>query len=151
MLFSEVQRTQTTLLTRHESDLKDNQYVLNLLTHLQAVDVPLKTIDTLRDLPAMMLSITAADINDALALFGLNDDEVYTSIATSGPRQLDPAPALKLQASGESEAFRSNQAGGGVSDFLMKAMADAMMAQMRGKAWGEGGVGASISDSRKKE
>lgn len=144
VLFNEVQRTQTTLLTRHESDLKDNQYILNLLTHLQAVDVPLKTIDTLRDLPAMMLSITAADINDALALFGLNDDEVYTSIATSGPRQLDPAPALKLQASGESEAFKSTQAGGGaVSDFLMKAMADAMMAQMRGKAWGEGGLGAA--------
>jgi hypothetical protein len=44
--YAEVQRTQTQLLSRHESDLKDNQYVLNLLTHLQAVDVPLKTIDT---------------------------------------------------------------------------------------------------------
>ena len=62
--FAEVQRTQSTLLARHEAELKDTQYVLNLLTHLQAVDVPLKTIDTLRDLPAMMLSITAADVND---------------------------------------------------------------------------------------
>lgn len=149
--FSEVQRTQTTLLTRHESDLKDNQYVLNLLTHLQAVDVPLKTIDTLRDLPAMMLSITSTDINDALSLFGLNDDEVYTSIATSGPRQLEPAPALKLQASGESEKFKSMEASGGaVSDLLMKAMADAMMAQMRGKAWGEGGLGAAPKAGGKK-
>jgi hypothetical protein len=96
--YAEVQRTQTTLLTRHETELKDIQYLLNLLTHLQAVDVPLKTIDTLRDLPAMMLSITSADVNDSFAQLGLNDDEVYSSIATSGPRVPEPAPALKMQA-----------------------------------------------------
>lgn len=94
---AEVQRTQSTLLARHEAELKDIQYVLNLLTHLQAVDVQLKTIDTLRDLPAMMLSITSADVNDAFAQLGLNDDEVYSSIATSGPSLPEPAPSLKMQ------------------------------------------------------
>lgn len=52
--WSEVQRMRTTLLTRDEADLKDNNHILNLLTHLQAVDVPLKTIDLLRDMPAMI-------------------------------------------------------------------------------------------------
>jgi hypothetical protein len=52
--WSEVHRMRTTLLTRDEADLKDNNHILNLLTHLQAADVPLKTIDLLRDMPAMI-------------------------------------------------------------------------------------------------
>lgn len=31
----ELARARTTLLTRHESDMKDNSYWLGLLTHLQ--------------------------------------------------------------------------------------------------------------------
>jgi len=31
----ELERSKSTLLTRHESDLKDNSYMLNLITHLQ--------------------------------------------------------------------------------------------------------------------
>jgi hypothetical protein len=46
-----LERTKQTLITRHETDLENNIYVLNLLTHLQADDVPLKTVDGLRDAP----------------------------------------------------------------------------------------------------
>jgi hypothetical protein len=52
--YAELERTKQTLITRHETDLENNIYVLNLLTHLQADDVPLKTVDGLRDLPAMI-------------------------------------------------------------------------------------------------
>ena len=38
------------MLTRHESDLKDNVYWLGLLTHLLNPHVPYKNIECLRDL-----------------------------------------------------------------------------------------------------
>jgi hypothetical protein len=129
---SEVQRTKTTLLARHEAELKDTQYILNLLTHLQAVDVPLKTIDTLRDLPAMMLQITAEDLNDSYALFGLKDDEIVSSIATSGPQQPDPPPALKMQTDAESAKLSPGLSKSrSVTDMMMQALAQAMMQQMQ--------------------
>eukprot|EP00983_Pelagomonas_calceolata_P103696 1158940-Pelagomonas_calceolata.AAC.7 len=43
----------TTVLTRHESDLKDNVYWLGLLTHLLNPHVPYKNIECLRDLKAL--------------------------------------------------------------------------------------------------
>ena len=46
----EVARARTTLLTRHESDMKDNVYWLGLMTHLQNDQVPLKSVECLRDL-----------------------------------------------------------------------------------------------------
>jgi hypothetical protein len=49
----ELARAKTTLLTRHESDLKDNSYWLGLLTHCQNPHVPWKSVDCLRDLKAM--------------------------------------------------------------------------------------------------
>lgn len=52
--WSEVDRMRKTLLARDEADMKDNGVIINLLTHLQAPDVPLKTIDLLRDMPAMI-------------------------------------------------------------------------------------------------
>jgi hypothetical protein len=52
--WAEVDRMRQTLLARDEAELKDNTYIINLLTHLQAVDVPLKTIDLLRDMPRMI-------------------------------------------------------------------------------------------------
>jgi hypothetical protein len=41
------------VLTRHESDLKDNAYWLGLITHLQNPHVPYKTMECLRDLKAL--------------------------------------------------------------------------------------------------
>ncbi len=45
-----VRRAKTTLITRHESDLKDNVYWMGLLTHLQNPRVPHKSAPCLRDL-----------------------------------------------------------------------------------------------------
>jgi hypothetical protein len=49
----ELARARMTILTRHESDLKDNSYWLGLVTHLQNPHVPQKTVDCLRDLRAV--------------------------------------------------------------------------------------------------
>jgi hypothetical protein len=49
----ELARARMTILTRHESDLKDNVYWLGLLTHLQNPTVPWKNVTCLRDLRAM--------------------------------------------------------------------------------------------------
>ncbi len=49
----ELNRARTTILTRHESDLKDNNYWLGLMTHMQNPHVPWKTVTCLRDLKAM--------------------------------------------------------------------------------------------------
>jgi len=42
-----------TVLTRHDSDMKDNTYWLGLITHLQNPHVPYKSLDCLRDLKAL--------------------------------------------------------------------------------------------------
>ena len=89
-------RAKRTLLTRHESDLKDNAYWLSLLTHLQSDAVPLKRIECLRDLRAMYESMTVEDIYDAYAQFDFSDNAIYTCVATSGPEPvLSISPVLE--------------------------------------------------------
>lgn len=61
---------------RHESDLKDNAYVLGLITHLQNPNVPLKNAECLRDLVAMYELLTIEDIITAYNQLGLGDDAV---------------------------------------------------------------------------
>lgn len=77
-------RAKRTLITRHESDLKDNGYWLSLLTHIQSPAVPLKTVECLRDLRAMYEAITIEDIYDAYNNFDFSDEAVFSCIGTSG-------------------------------------------------------------------
>lgn len=77
-------RAKRTLITRHESDLKDNGYWLALLTHVQSPSVPLKSVECLRDLTAMYESITIDDIYEAYHHFDFSDEATFTCIGTSG-------------------------------------------------------------------
>lgn len=77
-------RAKRTLITRHESDLKDNGYWLALLTHIQSPSVPLKSVECLRDLTAMYESITIDDIYEAYHHFDFSDEATFTCIGTSG-------------------------------------------------------------------
>lgn len=77
-------RAKRTLITRHESDLKDNGYWLAMLTHVQAPSVPLKSVECLRDLRSMYESITVEDIYDAYNNFDFSDEAVFSCIGTSG-------------------------------------------------------------------
>ncbi|DBA67043.1 TPA: hypothetical protein ACH3X2_001377 [Trebouxia sp. C0005] len=88
----EVLRARRTVLTRHETDLKDNMYWLGLLTHLQRDDVPGKRVEVLRDLVAMYEAATADDIYEALQCFNLDDNNVFTCIGVSGKQPPVLAP-----------------------------------------------------------
>lgn len=101
----ELVRAQRTLLTRHDSDLKDNLYCLGLLTHLQSPEVPLKTVDCLRDLRAMYEGATVEDVTDAYAQFNFDDDHVFTCVGTSGREPLAlPSPILTAGAAAAAAA-----------------------------------------------
>ena len=58
----ELSRARTTLLTRHESDMKDNTYWLGLITHMQNDHVPFKSVLCLRDLKVMYEAATVEDV-----------------------------------------------------------------------------------------
>jgi hypothetical protein len=119
---------------------------LDLPPRAQAADVPLKTVDCLRDLPTMIKAITATDLNDAFALFGTDDDEVFTAIGTAGPTPPATAPALKMQSELPSQpagiqAASSDGSGRAVSDMLMSALAQALTSQLTSAKAGGGGPG----------
>ena len=96
-------RAKRTLLTRHESDLKDNAYWLALLTHLQAGSVPLKSVECLRDLRAMYEAVTVEDVSDAYNQFDFSDGAVFTCIGTSGKEAtLERSPILDAPGAGGS-------------------------------------------------
>lgn len=91
----ELQRAKRTLLTRHESDQKDNGYWLSLLTHLQADSVPSKRLECLRDLNAMYEATTIDDVYEAYSYLKLDEDSVFSCIGTSGKSApQEPAPAM---------------------------------------------------------
>lgn len=79
-----LRRARRTLLTRHESDLKDNAYWIGLLTHLQRPEVPLKTIECLRDLLTVYDASTIEDIYHAYSHFNFDDEHIFTCVGTSG-------------------------------------------------------------------
>eukprot|EP00887_Chlorella_sp_A99_P001378 scaffold8.g1378.t1 len=110
----ELVRAQRTLITRHETDLKDNLYWLGLLTHLQADAVPLKSVDCLRDLRLMYETATVDDIYDAYAQFNFDDDHVFTCIGTSGKEPLAlPSPILQPAAAAGAAAAATAAAAAG--------------------------------------
>uniref|UniRef100_A0A6U0W9G0 Mitochondrial processing peptidase n=1 Tax=Polytomella parva TaxID=51329 RepID=A0A6U0W9G0_9CHLO len=82
----ELLRAKTTLLTRHDSDLKDNNYWIGLLSHLQNPLVPHKVLDCLRDLKAMYECATVEDVSLLYAQFDLRDDAIFTCVGTSGSK-----------------------------------------------------------------
>eukprot|EP00798_Chlamydomonas_sp_ICE-L_P019761 gene19761-26455_t len=91
----EVARAKTTLLTRHDSDMKDNMYWLGLITHLQNDMVPQKEVTCLRDLKTMFEAATADDVNDCYNFFEFGDDKLFTCVGTSG-RNPPPRPDFSL-------------------------------------------------------
>ena len=80
----ELDRARRTLLARHETDLKDNSYLIGLLTHLQCATVPRKDIRCLRELTSVYNAATVADIYEAYNRLGLSDSEIYTCTGVSG-------------------------------------------------------------------
>ncbi|CAL8466878.1 g6414 [Coccomyxa elongata] len=118
----ELLRARRTVLTRHESEMKDNLYRLGLLTHLQSSEVPLKVPECLRDLRAMYEAATIDDINDAYANFCLDDDRIFTCVGTSGPTA-PQQPELAAAASEAAEAAPGGKLGPMDSKVLLSVAA----------------------------
>jgi hypothetical protein len=83
---------------RHESELKDNNYWLGLLTHLQSPDVPYKRVECLRDLRSMYECATIDDLYDAYTRFDFSDEAVFTCVGTSGKAPPPPPDRARLDA-----------------------------------------------------
>ncbi|GIL94695.1 hypothetical protein Vretimale_918 [Volvox reticuliferus] len=109
----ELARAKTTLLTRHESDLKDNAYWLGLLTHLQNPHVPHKTLECLRDLQRLYDAATVDDIKYVYEQFNFDDDHVFTCVGTSG-KEAPPVPSHPLSYGDEEAAEVQELAAAGV-------------------------------------
>ncbi|KAG7669392.1 hypothetical protein Ndes2526B_g05713 [Nannochloris sp. 'desiccata'] len=123
-------RAKRTLLTRHESDLKDNTYWLALLTHLQSDAVPLKSVECLRDLRAMYETITVDDIYDAYSQFDFSDDAVFTCIGTSGKEAvLNKSPVLEQGPNGTG-GIRNGRGGASPPEVDPEAFMNALKAFM---------------------
>merc|ERR1711959_406219 len=80
----ELERARRTLLARHETDLKDNSYLIGLLTHLQCETVPRKDLKCLQELTSVYSAATVADIYETYDRLSLGDDEIYTCTGISG-------------------------------------------------------------------
>ncbi|KAL6754220.1 peptidase M16 inactive domain-containing protein [Haematococcus lacustris] len=86
----ELDRARTTVLTRHESDMKDNVYWLGMVTHCQNPAVPWKSVRCLRDLKAMYVSLTVEDMYFAYSQLQLDDEHLYSCVGVSGKSTVQP-------------------------------------------------------------
>lgn len=112
----ELLRAKRTLLTKHESDLQKNTHWLDLLTHLQCDQVPLKTVEVLRDYKQMLVSISIEDLYDAYNHMDFDVDKIYTCIGISGK---DPLPDKDL-----TEYLPKSTSTNGASGSIQKAPAN---------------------------
>jgi len=126
----ELQRAARTLISRHETDLKDNGYWLALLTHLQSEAVPLKTPQCLRDLVAMYEACTIEDVAGVYDLFNFTDGNVFTCIGTSGKNGPPPAPGAKA-AGGQTAEEKKAALLEAFSQFMQSDDARAVMDKLR--------------------
>lgn len=74
-----------TLITRYESDLKDNNYWLGLITHLQSDYVPRKIVSAVADLKTMYEVTSVEDIYTVYNHIPLDDNSIFTAIGVAGP------------------------------------------------------------------
>jgi len=118
----EIERARRTLLTRHETDLKDNTYWIGLLTHLQSEAVPAKSIACLSDLKQMYEAATIDDIYEAYHGLVLEEDSVYSCVGISDEAEPVAAapPAAAAAAFDAADASKSPQAAATAAAAMLK-------------------------------
>ena len=82
---SEVEQARKSLLTKHESSLRENAYWLDLMTHVQAAGVPRKDISSIREVSSVYNSIQVSDIYDVYSFLEIGDESIRVAIGTTGP------------------------------------------------------------------
>ena len=89
----EVDRARLTLLSRHEMDLKTNQYWTDLMQCTGTPDLaPMKKIDCIAELPLMYEACTVEDLQEVYDQLGLGEGEMFTSVTIAG--QTEPKQKL---------------------------------------------------------
>lgn len=82
----EVERARRTRLTQHESDMKDNGYWLQLMTHLQSSLLPRKDMSCISDLKLMYEAATVEDVQNAYSQLKVGDEDVHWCVGISGKK-----------------------------------------------------------------
>jgi len=72
------------LINKHESDLRTNQYWVEMMSGLQSPSVSCKDISCIRDFVSVVNSVTARDLQMVLKTLTVNEAEMYTAIGISG-------------------------------------------------------------------
>ena len=87
----EVDRARLTLLSRHEMDLKTNNYWADLMQCTNTPDLaPKKKIQCIADLPLMYDAMTVEDLQQVYDRLGLGEGEMFTSVTIAGKEEPPP-------------------------------------------------------------
>ncbi|PFH32691.1 hypothetical protein BESB_013030 [Besnoitia besnoiti] len=73
------------IISRHAHDRKLARYWMELLVGLQLDDLPRKNLAYIRDLTAVVESVTLEDLQEIFESFGLRDGDLWEGVGTSGP------------------------------------------------------------------
>jgi len=112
----EVDRARLTLLSRHEMDLKTNNYWADLMQCTNTPDLaPKKKIDCIADLPLMYEACTAEDLQEVYDMLGLGEGEMFTSVTIAGKEEPKPFVNPKDVASAAAAAQTLTAALGGIN------------------------------------
>ncbi|KFG60039.1 peptidase M16 inactive domain-containing protein [Toxoplasma gondii RUB] len=73
------------IISRHAHDRQMGRYWMELLAGLQLDNLPQKNIAYIRDLPAVVESVTLEDLQEIFESFGLRDADLWEGVGTAGP------------------------------------------------------------------
>ncbi|KEP64326.1 UNVERIFIED_CONTAM: peptidase M16 inactive domain-containing protein [Hammondia hammondi] len=73
------------IISRHVHDRQMGRYWMELLAGLQLDNLPQKNIAYIRDLPAVVESVTLEDLQEIFESFGLRDADLWEGVGTAGP------------------------------------------------------------------
>eukprot|EP00237_Pycnococcus_provasolii_P000043 CAMPEP_0119197254 /NCGR_PEP_ID=MMETSP1316-20130426/13197_1 /TAXON_ID=41880 /ORGANISM="Pycnococcus provasolii, Strain RCC2336" /LENGTH=1235 /DNA_ID=CAMNT_0007193039 /DNA_START=21 /DNA_END=3730 /DNA_ORIENTATION=+ len=140
----EVDRARRTLLTRHESDEKDNAYLVGLSTHVQNGAVPLKTASLVQDVAMMYAVIDEQDVSDVWGCINLSEEAMIACLGVSGP----DVDRLRMEAEVEEEEAAKAKAEQAKASAMPQMTAEQMAAfgkilkLIHKASWGGGTTGA---------
>ncbi|CBZ50351.1 putative M16 family peptidase [Neospora caninum Liverpool] len=73
------------IISRHAHDRQLARYWMELLAGVQLDDLPQKNLAYIRDLPAVVESVSLEDLQEIFESFGLRDADLWEGVGTSGP------------------------------------------------------------------
>mmetsp|Transcript_27617 Transcript_27617/g.35886 ORF Transcript_27617/g.35886 Transcript_27617/m.35886 type:complete len:1126 (-) Transcript_27617:270-3647(-) len=81
-----VESAKRVLINRHDTDLRSNQYWVEMISGVQGGCVDSKDISCVRDFSKVVNSVTAKDLQLILNHLGVKEESMYTAIGVSGQK-----------------------------------------------------------------